>query len=269
MNFLLSAHAVGLCAGGPVHLQRIGLLTTPVQTANGHSVINIEYLLAMALEKLPSLAFSLAIEKWRWEMFEKGPIGMNSRWWELRLRYQGIVPPVPRSADDFDPGAKFHIISDQDYIKYFYSTILQFQIFAELCRGVNHVGPLHTCDFYRSREAGRILRFDFHAQSSFPPLLISSNCSDVMQQGASLPTAQILKILSRGKSSQLSSDAILEFFRPLSAWLEQQNRDEVTGWNTNIDDFALFKPLISGASTISIVSYLDVLLVLLIGFYSF
>lgn len=157
-TFHLLAHAIGLCAGGPVHLQRIGLLSSPVQTSNGHSVINIEYLLAMALDKLPSLAFSLSIEKWRWEMFEKGPIGMNSRWWELRLRYQGIIPPVPRSSDDFDPGAEYHIISDQDHIKYFYSTILQFQIYSELCQGINHVGPLHTCDFYRSREAGRILR---------------------------------------------------------------------------------------------------------------
>lgn len=83
---------------------------------------------------------------------------MNARFWELRLRYQGIVPPVPRHPDDFDAGAKFHIIGDQDYIKYFIGTILQFQIYAEMCETVNHVGPLHTCDFYRSREAGRILR---------------------------------------------------------------------------------------------------------------
>lgn len=44
-------------------------------------MINIEYLLQLALEKLPFLAFSLAVEKWRWHVFEKGPIGMNSRWW--------------------------------------------------------------------------------------------------------------------------------------------------------------------------------------------
>lgn len=27
-----------------------------------------------------------------------------------------------------------------------------------LCRASGHIGPLHTCDIYRSREAGRILR---------------------------------------------------------------------------------------------------------------
>jgi peptidyl-dipeptidase A len=152
------AHAIGLCIGGPVHLQRMGLLITPVSLNNGNSMINIEYLLNVALDKLPFMAFSIALEKWRWYVFEKGPIGMNSRWWELRLRYQGLIPPVVRSNDKFDAGAKYHVVSDQDYIKYFVATVLQFQIYSELCQAANHVGPLHTCDFYRSREAGRLLR---------------------------------------------------------------------------------------------------------------
>lgn len=148
-----------MSAGGPVHLQRIGLLATPIQTSNGNSVINIEYLLSMALEKLPFLAASLALEKWRWNVFEKGANSeMNTRWWELQLRYLGVVPPTQRTSDDFDAGAKYHVIADQDYIKYFIATILQFQIYAELCQSINHVGPLHTCDFYRSQEVGRILR---------------------------------------------------------------------------------------------------------------
>lgn len=152
------ADTISLCVGGPVHLQKIGLLGSSIVTSNGNSAINIEYLLGIALEKLPFMAFSLALEKWRWHIFEKGPFEMNTKWWNLRLRYQGIVPPGFRSPDSFDAGAKFHIISDQDYIKYFMATVVQFQFFAELCQVAGHVGPLHTCDFYRSREAGRILR---------------------------------------------------------------------------------------------------------------
>lgn len=83
---------------------------------------------------------------------------MNARWWDLRLRFQGLLPPTYRSKTHFDAGAKYHVISDQDYIKYFVATVLQFQIYAELCSASNHIGPLHTCDFYRSREAGRVLR---------------------------------------------------------------------------------------------------------------
>lgn len=83
---------------------------------------------------------------------------MNSLWWSLRLQYQGIIPPVPRSDSDFDPASKYHIISDQNYMKYFIAQVLQFQIHEALCSAANHQGQLHTCDIYRSREAGRLLR---------------------------------------------------------------------------------------------------------------
>lgn len=59
------AHAIGLNIGGPVHLQKIGLLSTPISAASGNSMINIEYLLNVALDKLPFMAFSLSIEKVR------------------------------------------------------------------------------------------------------------------------------------------------------------------------------------------------------------
>lgn len=57
------AHAVGLNIGGPVHLQKIGLLSSPHSAASGNSLINIEYLLNVALDKLPFMAFSLSVEK--------------------------------------------------------------------------------------------------------------------------------------------------------------------------------------------------------------
>jgi len=42
---------------------------------------------------------------------------MTAHWWELRLHYQGIVPPVPRSERNFDPAAKYHIPADSPYAK--------------------------------------------------------------------------------------------------------------------------------------------------------
>ncbi|XP_055641071.1 angiotensin-converting enzyme-like isoform X2 [Toxorhynchites rutilus septentrionalis] len=219
------ANAVSLCVGGPVHLQKLGLLNSPVTVSNGNNMINIEYLLSVALDKLPFMSFSLALEKWRWYVFEKGPTGMNARWWELRLRYQGIIPPTARGYEHFDAGAKYHVISDQDYIKYFVATVLQFHIFSELCIASHHVGPLHTCDYYRSREAGRII-------------------SDIMQQGASLSSSQLIKLYTRGKTAQLTVEPLLKFFRPLEAWLEVQNRDEpLIGWSSRMEDYALFQPM--------------------------
>ncbi|EMP33716.1 Angiotensin-converting enzyme, partial [Chelonia mydas] len=36
---------------------------------------------------------------------------------DFRLKYQGLCPPVPRSEDDFDPGAKFHIPANVPYVR--------------------------------------------------------------------------------------------------------------------------------------------------------
>lgn len=170
---------------------------------------------------------------------------MNARWWELRLQYQGLIPPVHRPAGNFDPGSKYHIISDQDYIKYFVATILQFQIYAELCKASNHYGPLHTCDIYRSREAGRLL-------------------SDIMHRGASYTPAQLIKLLTRGNTDRISADSLREYFRPLEVWLEQQNKNEsYIGWNSIIEDMHLFEPLVGSRANeikMSIISMSVILL---------
>lgn len=34
-----------------------------------------------------------------------------------RLKYQGLCPPVVRTEDDFDPGAKFHIPASVPYVR--------------------------------------------------------------------------------------------------------------------------------------------------------
>lgn len=73
-------------------------------------------------------------------------------------------------------------------------------------------------------------------------------CSEIMGSGASLEPSQLLKILSRGKRSRLSADALLEFFEPLKNWLEQQNRYDLIGWNSNMDDVELFKTISSSGA---------------------
>lgn len=82
---------------------------------------------------------------------------MNSAWWELRLRFQGVTPPLPRTEHFLDAAGKRHIPADISYIKYFVALLLEFQIHEAMCYASGHIGQLHTCDVYRSREAGRIL----------------------------------------------------------------------------------------------------------------
>lgn len=72
----------------------------------------------MAMDRVAFLPFGLLIDKWRWEVFNGSvpETEWNQRWWQLREEYQKIVPPSPRSEVHFDPGAKFHVPADTEYI---------------------------------------------------------------------------------------------------------------------------------------------------------
>ena len=90
----------------PEYLVKIGLLDKAPDASK-----DIGLLLARALEKVAFLPFGLMIDQWRWKVFsgEIPPDQYNKGWWDLRLKYQGVAPPVARSERDFDPGAKYHV----------------------------------------------------------------------------------------------------------------------------------------------------------------
>nr|CAD7437770.1 unnamed protein product [Timema bartmani] len=105
----------------PRHLQRIGLLnniTDEYGEMTNTNETNINFLLTMALDKVAYLPFAYVVDQWRWRLFsEEWKVEeMNSRWWDLRMRHQGIIPPIPRSENDFDPAAKYHVVADMPYI---------------------------------------------------------------------------------------------------------------------------------------------------------
>ncbi|KAJ8958092.1 hypothetical protein NQ317_019002, partial [Molorchus minor] len=94
---------------------------------------------------------------WRYHIFENGVSKLNSIWWDLRLRLQGIIPPLPRTETHFDAASKRHIPADIPYTPYYVALLLEFQIYKSMCEAAGHDGPLYKCDIYRSREAGRLL----------------------------------------------------------------------------------------------------------------
>ena len=74
----------------------------------------------MALDRVVFLPFAYLMDKWRSDVFS-GKVSiadMNRHWWQLRGQYQGISPPVRRSENDFDPGAKYHIANSVEYMRY-------------------------------------------------------------------------------------------------------------------------------------------------------
>ncbi|CAH0754923.1 unnamed protein product [Bemisia tabaci] len=214
------ADAVLLSVSTPRHMHRIGLqnnITDDPETT-------IDFLMEMALDKVAYLPFAYLVDQWRWGVFAGEQGSWNTLWWELRLRHQGIIPPVKRLPEHFDPAAKYHVVSDTSYIRYFVSLILQFQLHKAVCATINHVGPLHNCDIYRSREAGRLL-------------------GDLMAVGASKPWTEVLKIATQGQSSKLDARPLMEYFEPLTNWLKEQNKNEQSvGWVSLPEDIALSDP---------------------------
>ena len=83
------------------------------------SEFDINFLMSMALEKVAFLPFGYMIDSWRWGVFDGSvkPENYTRHWWELRCKLQGIYPPVSRSSDDFDPGAKYHVAGNVAYIR--------------------------------------------------------------------------------------------------------------------------------------------------------
>jgi peptidyl-dipeptidase A len=191
----------------PGYYQQIGLIDE-IEVSD-EAVINRQ--LKLALEKIAALPWTKLVDQWRWGVFsgEIPPEQYNEAWWELRTRYQGIAPPVERSEDDFDPGAKYHIPGNTPYTRYFLARILQFQFHKALCDAAGYEGPLHSCSIYDSKEAGEKLW-------------------NMMSYGTSQPWQDTLEAAIG--SREMDASAIIDYFQPLMGWLETQNEGKTCGW---------------------------------------
>jgi peptidyl-dipeptidase A len=192
----------------PEHLAKIGLV--PEQKTDDKALINSQ--MKWALDKIVFLPWGKLVDQWRWKVFagEIAPADYNAGWWDLRAKYQGVSPPVPRSEADFDPGAKYHIPGNTPYTRYFLSFILQFQMQKALCDAAGYEGPLHACDIYGNEEAGK--RF-----------------MDMLAQGASRPWQETLEKLTGTR--EMDGSALIEYFEPLLGYLEKQNEGLACGWD--------------------------------------
>jgi peptidyl-dipeptidase A len=190
----------------PEYLQKIGLLDK-VPPADA----DIPLLLRQALDKVAFLPFGLLIDKWRWQVFsgELKPEDYNKGWWDLRLKYQGVAPPAPRSEADFDPGAKFHVAGNVPYMRYFLADIYEFQFYRALCREAGQTGPLNRCTFFGSKAAGE-------------------KFNKMLEMGQSKPWPDAMQVVTGQREADAS--AILEYFAPLKKWLDEQNKGMKLGW---------------------------------------
>ncbi|PAA76064.1 hypothetical protein BOX15_Mlig032609g2 [Macrostomum lignano] len=196
------------------HFATLGMLPNGTEAAEAE----LNRLFSMALEKVAFLPFALTTGVFRWLVFNgtAGPDTYNRVWWGLRARYGGICPPVDRPSGGFDAGAKYHVAQDISYIRYYFSFILQFQLHRRMCQLSGHKGPVNRCDFYRSKKAGK-------------------KFLQMLKSGSSRPWQETLREFT--KEDGLQTSALLEYFRPLHAWLADYNKRHgvPVGWKVPKD----------------------------------
>ncbi len=192
----------------PQYLVDIGLLDkAKVPSADK----DLGLLLRQAMDKVAFLPFGLLIDRWRWGVFDGSikPADYNKAWTNMRLQYQGIVPPVARPDDAFDPGAKYHIPGNTPYTRYFLARVLQFQFYEAACKQAGWKGPLHRCSFYGNKAVGAKL-------------------NAMLEMGASKPWPDALQAFTG--SREMSGKALINYFKPLKTWLDKQNAGKSCGW---------------------------------------
>ncbi|XP_025834025.1 angiotensin-converting enzyme [Agrilus planipennis] len=201
------------------HLKKIGLLDSDFTE---DPEVSINNLYKVGLDKIAFLPFGYLMDLWRWDVFSGKitPDEYNCKWWELREKYQGVEPPTNRSEEDFDPAAKYHIVANVPYIRYFVSFIIQFQFHRALCEKADQYDPndptkkLHECDIYQSAAAGNAL-------------------ANMLQMGSSKPWPEAMKELTG--QPNMDAGALLEYFDPLLKWLKAENKKNgaFIGWESS------------------------------------
>ncbi|REL26345.1 peptidase M2 family protein [Thalassotalea euphylliae] len=190
----------------PKYLKEIGLIDTVPDESK-----DIGLLMKMALDKVAFIPFGLLVDQWRWKVFsgEVTPENYNQAWWELREKYQGVAAPVERSADAFDPGAKYHVPANTPYSRYFLAHIQQFEFHRALCEIAGNEEAIHRCSIYNNKEAGAKL-------------------NQMLEMGMSQPWQNAYKVVTG--SEQMDATAILDYFAPLHTWLKDQNKNRQCGF---------------------------------------
>lgn len=126
----------------------------------------------------------------------------NAKWWELKKKYQGIIPPAPRGEEFCDAASKTHISDDAaQYYDYALSYVQLFQLHDFIARRILKQDPRAT-NYYSSKEAGSFLK-------------------SILEKGATVDWRELMK---EKVGQDLSAKPMLNYFAPLMAYLKQVNK---------------------------------------------
>ncbi|KAF6209873.1 hypothetical protein GE061_015626 [Apolygus lucorum] len=180
----------------------------------------LQDLFETALDKIAFLPFGFLIDQYRWNVLRNKTTvdQLECDWWKLREKYQGLEPPVDRTENDFDPAAKYHVVGDVPYVRYFVSFVIQFQFYKALCVEAGQYdpkapekSPLHECDIYGNTKAGNLL-------------------GKMLQMGSSKPWQDAMEVITGQRN--MDAGPLMEYFKPLVDWLTEENKKSKVpiGW---------------------------------------
>jgi peptidyl-dipeptidase A len=126
----------------------------------------------------------------------------NKKWWELKRKYQGIIPPSERGEEYCDAASKTHISDDAaQYYDYALSYILLFQFHNHVSTKILKQNP-HATNYYGRQDVGEFLK-------------------TVLGPGA---TQDWRKLLQETIGQEMSAAAMLTYFEPLMLYLKEKNK---------------------------------------------
>jgi peptidyl-dipeptidase A len=195
-----------LAAGMAPYLKSVGVLP------GDFKVDQNAFLLSDALKPVVPFIFwsSGVMTHWEADVYAKNlPADQwNARWWKYVREFQGVEPPAPRDEAWCDAATKTHINDNPCYYPaYALATVLKFQLHEHIARTILKQPP-QSCNYAGSKQAGQFLR-------------------SIMEKGA---TEDWRKVLRDATGEELSTRAMVEYFKPLQAWLEAQNKGRQIGW---------------------------------------
>jgi peptidyl-dipeptidase A len=125
----------------------------------------------------------------------------NRRWWELASRYQRIRPPSPRGEEYCDACTKPDIIENAaQYYDHALASLIRYQLHDYIARQILRQDP-HDCNYYGNREVGKWLW-------------------EILSLGATRDWRQIMR---EKTGEEISTRAMVEYFKPLAGYLEKEN----------------------------------------------
>jgi peptidyl-dipeptidase A len=197
---------ISMACGQAPYLKTVGVLPQDYQ------VDQTAFLLNDALANTVPFIFwsSGTITHWEAEVYARNlpPEKWNARWWEFVRDYQGVEPPADRGEEFCDAATKTHINdAPAYYFNYAVATVLKFQFHDYIARNILKQPP-QSCNYANSKETGAFLK-------------------SIMEKGG---TQDWRKVLHDATGEDLSTRAMVEYFKPLMSWLEEQNKGRKIGW---------------------------------------